>query len=215
LANFDINHPIISYIGCNNKMSIELQSCYICYEKESQEDPYANQPCCCKGSIAIHLSCLKEQIKRSRICSICHHRYQLEYLPNKDGKELITKTNKHGDCIEYTINLEGKKHGMYTLKNSKGQIISSQTYSDGMMDGPIIEYYESGQIKSICRCKQNRLEGDYSEWYEDGTIKEESQYINGLKHGESTIWKRRGGIRISTLLKYVHGEIIEEGMCED
>jgi len=182
-------------------------ACYICYEKETSEFPYAINPCSCKGSIAIHLKCLQEHIRWSKVCSICHSRYRIEYLPNKHGKELITVVTKFGNTIEYTINEKGQKHGMYLIRHRNGQTMIVQSYINGIMEGPSIEYYPSGQIKMMSRFKYNRLEGEFTEWYENGLIKEESYYQDGVKHGESTIWSLHN--RIGEVNVYDHGVLME------
>jgi hypothetical protein len=166
-------------------------SCYVCFE--SQSEPFALHPlpCSCKGDIVIHLSCLSRVIKRSRICSICKTRYNRAYLPTKDGKELIVKRTRQGDVIEYTVDDIGDMHGMYLLKDRSGKTILSQTYQHGKRNGPSIEYYPSGHMKSWCHCVQNRIDGEYREWFEDGTPKELSYYYQGLKDGQSIIWKRQ------------------------
>jgi antitoxin component YwqK of YwqJK toxin-antitoxin module len=181
--------------------------CYICYENESKNNPYAIEPvpCMCKGSIVIHQACLKNLLKTSRNCSICKSRYNFKYLPQKDGKELIIEESEYGDYIEYTINERGEKHGSYTIKNSDGQTYLHSFYINGIMEGPYVEYYQSGQIKSVCKCRNNKIEGEFCEWYEDGSILEESNYKNGLKHGECITWVRENGIKVATTVYYNEG----------
>ena len=186
--------------------------CYICYENETPNNIYLKEvrPCMCKGSIIIHKECLKEIIKTSRFCSICKTKYNKQYLPQSEGKELFIETSTIGDNIEYTVNEKGEKHGTYKIKNKEGRIILLHSYINGIMEGPYIEYYENGQIKSVCKCRNNRIEGDYCEWYEDGSIMEESIYKNGLKHGECIKWIKEGGIRTAMTSNYVEGVSEEE-----
>jgi hypothetical protein len=192
------------------KMIEHQLTCYICYEKESKDNPYASEPspCICKGSIVIHQSCLKQIITKSRNCSICKTHYNVAYLPSINGYELITEHMPNGDVIEYTINIAKQRHGTYYRKNSNGQILKIYSYINGKMDGPWVEYYPSGQIKLCCRCKNDSIDGDYTEWYRDGTIKEESFYINGLKEGECIKWKNEGGYRIGNTLHYQNGLLV-------
>jgi antitoxin component YwqK of YwqJK toxin-antitoxin module len=187
--------------------------CYICYENESKNNPYAAEPkpCICKGSIVIHKSCLENVLKTSRNCSICKCKYNLKYLPQKDGRELIISTSEYGERIEYTINERGEKHGSYTVKNTFGRTVLLQSYINGVMEGPYVEYYQNGQIKSVCKCRNNRIEGEFCEWYEDGSILEESNYKDGKKHGECIQWVRDGYVRTAITSNYVEGEMqVEE-----
>lgn len=52
--------------------------CYICYEKESSFDKFVKDPCRCKGSNKIHISCLKKLVeKNGSTCSICKQEFSL------------------------------------------------------------------------------------------------------------------------------------------
>jgi antitoxin component YwqK of YwqJK toxin-antitoxin module len=186
--------------------------CYICYEPETENNVYVKEPspCICKGSNVIHTICFQNILKSSRICTICKTKYNLAYLPKRNGLELITKMEINGNTIEYTINEKGEKHGTYKIKNKEGRTISIHSYINDIMEGPSIEYYENGQIKSVYKCRNNRIEGEYSEWYEDGTIMEESHYTNGLKHGECVKWNKEGAIRIGITIHYIEGELQDE-----
>ena len=183
--------------------------CYICYENESKENPYASEPnpCTCKGSIIIHTKCLENVIKTSRNCSICKSKYNLKYLPQKDGRELIIETSEYGKRIEYTINERGEKYGSYIIKNSNGRTVLLHSYINGIMEGPYVEYYQNGQVKSVCKCRNNRIEGEFCEWDKDGNILEESNYKDGKKHGECVQWVREGWCRVGKTVNYIEGEL--------
>jgi antitoxin component YwqK of YwqJK toxin-antitoxin module len=180
--------------------------CYVCFEHESKNEPYAESPCICKGSIVIHKECLKSVIKKSRNCSICKTHYNLKYLPQRDGKELIKKKDINGERIEYTVNEKGERHGSCIIKSSDGDIKTLYTYINGIMEGPYTEYHPNGQIKSVCKCRNGRIEGEYNEWDRNGQLVEESQYKNGVKHGECIRWFQKGYIRVSKVLNYVDGD---------
>lgn len=185
--------------------------CYICYENESKNNPYVVEPkpCICKGSIVIHTECLKNVLHTSRNCSICKSKYNLKYLPQKDGRELIMDTSESGNRIEYTINERGEKHGSYIVKNADGRTILLHSYINGIMEGPYVEYYPNGQIKSVCKCRKNRIEGEFCEWDTNGNIVEESNYKDGQKHGECIQWINEGWCRVAKTVHYV------EGVCEE
>lgn len=189
-------------------------SCYICYEVETVENEYAKnpRPCPCRGSIEVHKRCLNTLIKVSRNCNICKSKYHFDYLPKKDGREVIIEELNRRDVCEYTINEAGQKHGSYIIKNREGKIILYHSYINGIMEGPYIEYYPNGQMKSVCRCKNNKIEGEYVSWYKDGSLQEESYYVDGLLHGERVIWERDGYMRKDKTLIYKEGELISGDM---
>lgn len=186
------------------------QICYVCMDTETESNPYAKEPlpCICRGSIVIHEKCLQTVIQKSRICSICKNRFNLKYLPQKNGRELVIERLSDNYILEYTVNERGEKHGSYLLKRPDGSTETAHSYIDDIMDGPYCEYYPNGQIKIVCSCKNNRLQGYYTEWYPDGQIKEESYYKNGKKDGESIEWITDGYIRVSNVIQYEDGEQI-------
>jgi len=190
--------------------------CYICYEPATADNPYAldPRPCSCKGSIEIHQKCLQTLIQTRRHCTICKVKYNLAYLPQKNGRELIIEPQPEGGHIEYTVNENNQLHGYYAYKNSEGQTIIYHAVINGIMEGPYTEYYSNGNPLCMCRCKNNRIDGDLTIWYADGSIKEESEYKNGKKHGKCVKWKRDGYTRIATELLYEDGELIS-GQEED
>jgi antitoxin component YwqK of YwqJK toxin-antitoxin module len=181
--------------------------CYICYDAETPDNPYATnpQPCSCRGSIAIHKKCLKNAINNSHNCSICKTKFHLSYLPKKDGKELVIEKDMRGRHVEYTVNEKGERHGTYIVKYKDGRTAVMQTYINGVMEGPYVEYHKNGQIKSICKCRNNKIEGEFCEWSKHGETIEESQYVNGVKHGECMRWEYEGYVRTARIINYVEG----------
>lgn len=182
--------------------------CYICYDPETENNHYLKElpPCECKGSIVIHHGCLQNILKTSRICTICKTKYKLQYLPTRNGLELITEVAINGDITEYTINEEGNKQGQEIIKKKSGEIISQSNYVDGLLHGKYKTWYLNGQQECECNCFRNRIEGDYKSWYENGQIMEHSIYLDGLKDGISKQWDMNGEMGYNRL--YIKGESI-------
>ena len=102
--------------------------CYICYDVESAENPYAISPCNCKGSIHLHKTCLETLWKRVQNCGICMESWN---KPKKyrDGLELIEIFDDDLFMIvQYTIDSSGNKHGLYQKWYKCGQIYIECTY---------------------------------------------------------------------------------------
>lgn len=180
--------------------------CYICYEPETKNSSYLKEPppCECKGSIVIHKHCFDEIIKSSRVCSICRTKYKVQYLPNRNGLELITEVAINGDITEYTIDEKGDKQGVHTVKKQSGEIISESHYVNGLLQGKYKTWYLNGQLECECTCFRNRIEGEYMSWYEDGKIMEHSFYVDGLKDGMSKQWDMNGKMKHNRV--YIKGE---------
>ena len=186
----------------------EQKQCYVCYESQTDATPFALSPlpCICTGSIAIHTRCLSQIIKESRFCSICKTKYNLQYLPQRHGLELVIESLEYGKQLEYTVNTNGDKHGLYSIKHHDGQVISKYSYINGILNGPFIEYYWNGHMKFLGQYKNGLQEGDYCEWYEDGTLLEESKYVDGVKHGLCIYYMKDGYITVSNMVNYVNGD---------
>jgi antitoxin component YwqK of YwqJK toxin-antitoxin module len=180
--------------------------CYICYEPETKNNSYLKEPppCECKGSIVIHKQCFDEIIKTSRVCSICRTKYKIQYLPNRNGLELITEVAINGDITEYTIDEEGDKQGLYTVKKQSGEIISESNYLNGLLHGKYKSWYLNGQLECECNCFRNKIEGEYKSWYENGQLMEHSFYVEGLKDGMSKQWDINGKMKHNRV--YIKGE---------
>ena len=181
--------------------------CYLCYDNETEENPYLKEPppCECKGSIVIHKGCLEEVLKASRVCSICKTKYKLYYLPNRNGLELVIETAINGDITEYTVDASGDIQGEHIVKKQTGELISKCYYKNGLLDGEYMTWYSSGQIECICHCEKNKITGIYRAWYENGVMMEETLYKDGAKHGLCKRWDKEGNLIISR--HYINGEL--------
>jgi antitoxin component YwqK of YwqJK toxin-antitoxin module len=181
--------------------------CYLCYDEESQTNPYLKEPppCECKGSIVIHDNCLQEVIKSSRVCTICKTKYKLHYLPTRNGLELVSEVAINGDITEYTIDRSGDIQGEHTVKKQTGELISKCNYKDGLLDGEYTTWYSNGQVECICMCVRNKIHGIYQAWYDNGVIMEETLYKEGVKHGLCKRWDKEGNLIITR--HYINGEL--------
>ena len=188
--------------------AMQSTQCYICYDDETPSNPYAKEPppCICKGSIFIHQSCLKKVIQTSKFCTICKTKYNLKYLPQRNGRELMYEFTEYNELVEYTINQSGQKHGQYIIRSQAGEIVEAYNYTNGVFDGPFVEYYNSGKMKKLGTYKNGHLEGEYTEWYESGDLYEEAFYFNGQKHGKCTMYVKEGGVLIGSSQNYINGD---------
>ena len=181
------------------------ESCYICQDDEDKslylQDP---SPCMCKGSIKIHKTCFENIIKTTHHCSICKTKYNHNYLPTRDGLELITEVQADGSIVEYTVNERDEQHGTYIYKSGNNKLIECK-YWNGKIHGEYKSWYPNGQLECTCICINNKIDGSYMEWHEDGTIKEHSFYNDGVRDGMTKCWDQHANVIQNTL--YIDGEI--------
>ena len=62
-----------------------MTDCYVCYEKETSSNKFVSNPCQCKGTNKIHISCLKEVIRNNgSICTICKSEFSISDTERKE-----------------------------------------------------------------------------------------------------------------------------------
>lgn len=171
-------------------MAAEENLCYICYDTETSENPYALQPrpCACKGSIVIHLSCLEICVKRSTSCGTCkkpfhkiYHdipKYRASLLGLKQKMEFTSSTK-----AVYTIDRHEKKHGTYSQYNEEGIKIKDAFYKEDKLHGHLRTYYETGELMSHASYQEGALHGINRRYSPDGKVTYEGAYQQNKLHG--------------------------------
>ncbi len=136
---------------------VDKQQCYICYDEESETNPYAKDPmpCNCKGSIVLHVSCLKT-LFRNHIynCDVCKTPFHESYrpVPPLIIPRIVTM-HENGNITyeEVSENENGTIRNTYTKdKNNlyhgkrrvyiNDKLFLSESYNHGKSHGPTITY---------------------------------------------------------------------------
>jgi hypothetical protein len=100
---------------------MDATQCYICYEGATAAQPFAKQPCACKGSLQIHISCLQTllQTQTHTTCKTCDTEYQINplikhtYYP--DGV-LQTSSAHFPNGMYITINYDSEGKPVYVRR---------------------------------------------------------------------------------------------------
>ena len=79
----------------------------------------------------------------------------------------------------------------YYHKNSD-KLMMTENYSEDILDGEKITYYENGQIAEKANYEQGQLEGEKLLFSEKGVVLEHLQYVNGELHGPAKIYNGKG-----------------------
>ena len=105
-----------------------------------------------------------------------------------------------GDFIEYTETYKnGVLEGPKTWYAENGNIVLEETYNNNRIEGPQKAYYENGNIKSIVDYKNNRVVG-ITAYSKDGKILHQDNFKNG--NGK---WK----------YFWSNGKVLEEGQYKN
>ena len=149
------------------------QICYICHEEENNKRSnkrFHDTGCGCKGSINIHLGCLEKLMisRGSCECPVCKR--DIYYVCPHSGMRIIYN-NVHGNdklVSKYTINGEGKKHGMYyEINKEDGENMTIMEYKNGLLHGEMNLYYSGGAIHLQGSWRHGNRHGPWYEFSED------------------------------------------------
>jgi len=92
-----------------------------------------------------------------------------------------------------------KKDGIwkYYTEEADNALVSSETYSIGLLNGESITYYpETGKVAESVFFKDGKKDGKLTKYFPDGTLMTESYYKNGLPDGSFVHYHLDGKIQI-------------------
>ena len=70
-------------------------------------------------------------------------------------------------------------HGLSQGFAPNGILVREANFLDGLLDGPVREYYKTGQLKKETFYKSDKRDGPEKEYYPNGTLQFERLYENG------------------------------------
>jgi antitoxin component YwqK of YwqJK toxin-antitoxin module len=106
----------------------------------------------------------------------------------EDGSKQLDATYKNG-----------KRHGTWTNygprdKDGKQAVAQTMQFTDGQIDGAIVQYHTNGQKRAERRFEKGVAHGVQTQWYEDGKKYFEATFEKGKQHGIETIWDPQGNV---------------------
>ena len=114
----------------------------------------------------------------------------------KHGLYTLYNHTGNNDKIRTIEYVDGKKHGLYTeFHNNCKTVEYICNYSDGIKVGTAIFYYENNQIYNICNYENGKISGMRYWYYMNGNIQKSCNHVNGLRQGECCIYKTDQSIK--------------------
>ena len=149
----------------------------------------------------------------------------LIYLSSCNNSEVVENKDEAGRLIErYSVDEKTKlKDGLHETFLPSGKKSEESHYTNGIMRGEQIFYYENGQIQETRNLDANgSFSGAYKSYYENGRMKSEGQYLNGAMGGKWKFFYNTGNIKEIVLFEnntengpfieyYENGKIKAEG----
>lgn len=127
------------------------------------------------------------------------------YFPNGNLKSFGVKVNGVREGIGYLWDLNGnleketywtngKQNGVQCYYRGKEELWAYQTYNEGVIDGPTIQYHPNGLEKSLISWENNTMYGSTKAFFENGNIMIKGYHVNGKKSGSWTYYYENGQI---------------------
>ena len=117
---------------------------------------------------------------------------------NKEKDSLWVQFDDRGK-VSYTDNWKkGKLHGekvIYYEKNKQtGKTFPAQviTYKNGILEGPVKEYFPGGKIKMEANYKDDQFDGLVKKYHPTGKLMSTVLYINKVRHGWAKAFNQSG-----------------------
>lgn len=99
-----------------------------------------------------------------------------------------------------------KKHGTWKYYSPEtGNLVSEESYSNGIKDGVWIVYYPSGKVASKVVWENGLRNGEWKEFFENGQLKLSATFVDGKMAGAYTTYYL--GNKISRKGQYVDGKM--------
>ncbi len=175
----------------------EQETCYICFEEQTEGSKFADpNPCNCRGTIKIHITCFDTLTTTYDKCRIC----KTKYLQNEYKKYYYP----NGSLKEEGLLVNGLEVGLWKIWYSNGQLEIEVNYIDGKRDGLFQSWHNNGQLRQKLYYVDGKMNGLYQSWHENGHLCEEVNYIDGKLNGLYQYWHSNGQLMVKVI--YVDGK---------
>jgi antitoxin component YwqK of YwqJK toxin-antitoxin module len=113
----------------------------------------------------------------------------------KDEGQLFSTGQENefsGPFVSEATFLDGKLHGIWTIKDSNGQQIVEWSFDNGVRSGTWTWWHSNGQKRLEATYVNGALNGDVQEWDRDGKLATQNNYIDGKCLVKTTGWYTLG-----------------------
>jgi len=114
---------------------------------------------------------------------------EIEKQVSIDGLYIQYQKEGNSRWVNYS---NGIKEGSVFEKDKRGNILSSQTYVHGVLNGVYSSWWYNGNKKSEIEYKNGKEEGKGTIWYQNGNINMVFNMQNGIMDGQIVVWHSNG-----------------------
>jgi antitoxin component YwqK of YwqJK toxin-antitoxin module len=95
-----------------------------------------------------------------------------------------------------------------TTRSADGHVIASQSYRQGLLDGPSLTWYDDGRIAESREYRRGNKVGTHRGWWPSGAPRFACAFVDGVAEGACSEWYASG--RLASLQHFTHG--VEDGL---
>lgn len=157
-------------------------------------------------------------------CKKCFHEYVNKIHKDKPTMPIYETIPcpycRKNISAEYLYAIYNKKEGLNITYHKNGQVCEEIYYKDGFVgSGPYKKYYDNGTIQVMYNYKERLIDGLYETNWLNGNPKQRIFYINGKKHGLSSIYYENGTLRyksffVNDIIEGVFTEYYSDGILK-
>ena len=135
-----------------------------------------------------------------------HENGKFSFLAQYDAKgklkdKIRTFSESGQKLTEYSLDPEGKLHGLYLSWYEDGKLSKQLNYVNGQIEGEQKEYFPNGQLKhSVCFADQMQ-DGLLESWFETGKKQREGYFTRGKEDGSFREWFENGNKKVELSFK--------------
>ncbi len=100
---------------------------------------------------------------------------------------------------------QGKRIGEWTWYDDQGRISDKESYTNGVIEGKYISFYDNGKPKVTCNYKEGKLDGEYKMYNEKGALIEKKVFSKDQLNGEYRSYHRIGESAKNYIVNYKNG----------
>lgn len=104
--------------------------------------------------------------------------------------------DKKGKKRAEGIYISQKKDSTWSFYNDKGELISTEMYSNGLRNGKSVKYYSNGDTAQVMRYDNGKKNGLFTDYFGNGTIQMQGYYDKGELDGKLIIFYPDGQEKI-------------------
>ena len=119
----------------------------------------------------------------------------------------VKEFSENGKLKTEAVYQNNKLHGLFIRYDDNGQVLSKETYDQGILKGPAEYFSYAGRnvLHTLCSYSSALLDGPFTLTQKDGKIREQSTYAKGRLNGTRKTYYASGTLEAEEM--YIEGKL--------